>query len=238
MDYIIWSARKTPSSQDSLLHFGTTKINRRLLDPSIFQLLQRVNCGLGKLKISLSSAFPIYLVSYFLNFICSGQVIREVDESLRSVSDLESVTRVILSLSRVSTQKCEACYGKISAIISTLIDHHTTCEDSMKPTLSRLLYFTMEALLVHSCDESTQDLLDIIPIQTYLDSIGGVIVRASNEQTPFSLWSLKCLDFLVHHMKTHKLHDNVLSYLRNNLIESLTTNLESGFKIVRYSLIS
>lgn len=157
-------------------------------------------------------------------------------ESLSSSTNMENLLRLFVAYSRISVTECKNCFAKCRQVANLVISHNEMCEDAQQQNFSMLLLFVLETLIMHGpSDPSLESSFRDVDISKFLTSIGNVVVGAYNERSPFCIWSLKCLDVIVHYAKVSSpsspLRVDIIDYL-NGLKGELVSNLQSGFKIV------
>lgn len=179
--------------------------------------------------------------NYSCFWVYSCQMMHLVLESLSKSINMENITRLFLSFSRISLGGCQSCLQMLPSIANAVIQQYAMCEDSKKSAFSMLLFFIFETMIMHGLqDASLESFLKDVKLQDLLPSLGNVATGAENGTNPFCLWSLKCLDLLVHYAKLSSegcpMKKEVVEFVR--IIQcQLESNLMCGFKMVRLTQV-
>ncbi len=168
-----------------------------------------------------------------------------ISQALASSSNLsrnqvENLSRLFLSYSRITVNntECRNCVEMTIKIGNLIISQIQDSEKEGRMNhLFMLLFFILETIIMHN--ESLECLSQVNFFQLVpklLHFVGGASYIDTTMKTPFCIWSLKCVDLLLHIAKI-----SPVSTIKEEILQlkdKLGSNLLSGFKIVRTITLS
>ncbi|ODM95600.1 Small subunit processome component 20 [Orchesella cincta] len=139
-------------------------------------------------------------------------------------------TRLILVFSRLNSKNCEACLQSCTQIFISILN-----QDQLNPKAVPAIFYLLQVFITQI--PLSESVMDLLPINELLLKLKPSLSASSESFYP---WSLKVLDVIIYFIKATKFvsHQQEIKSFIEEEWESLTSNLQSGYRMIRALTVS